>query len=110
MVRRDVVVVILLTIFTCGIYGLYWILVNNSDARNNEGFDGPTGIVLLLLTIVTCGIYMFYWRYKITQHLSGEEDANRVLLYSLLGLIPFVGLVFAILALVEMQKVFNEAA
>ncbi len=110
MTRREPAIVILLSIFTCGIYGIYWLLVNNSDARNNMGFNGPSGLVLILLVLVTCGIYMFYWRYKITQHVGSDDDASKVLLYSLLGIIPFVGLVFAILAIIEMQNVFNEAA
>ncbi len=110
MTRREPVMVLLLTLVTCGIYGIYWILVNNKDARDNEGFDGPSGIVLLLLTIVTCGIYMLYWRYKVTQHVGSSDDASKVLLYSLLGFIPFVGFVFMLLAIVKMQNVFNEAA
>ncbi len=110
MTRREVGIVVLLSIITCGIYGIYWTLINNSDARNNEGFKGPSGIVLLLLTIITCGIYMIYWRYKITQHVGSDAEANKVLLYSLLTFIPFVGLAFFILAIIEMQNVFNAAA
>jgi len=64
---RDIGVSILLTIVTCGLYGLYWQYqqfrtVNAWLGRNELGFG-----TYLVLSIVTCGVYALYHEYKVAQ-------------------------------------------
>lgn len=66
---RDIGMSIVLTIVTCGIYGLYWQYqqfrtINAWLGRNELGFG-----MYLLLSIVTCGIYALYHEYKVAQAL-----------------------------------------
>lgn len=66
---RDVMLRILLTILTCGLYGLYWQKTITDDIhRFSERPQTPTGLKSVLLTLVTCSLYFYYWLYKI----SGE--------------------------------------
>ncbi|MDE7213454.1 MAG: DUF4234 domain-containing protein, partial [Anaeroplasmataceae bacterium] len=63
MQKREIVTVILLSIFTCGIYALYW-NYTTAEALNNEVEDGEplrNYIVAILLGVITCGIYLLYW-------------------------------------------------
>ena len=63
--KRNLAVSIILSIVTCGIYGIYWFVVLTDDAKNVSGdVQGASGGVAFLLTLVTCGIYGFYWAYK----------------------------------------------
>ncbi len=62
--QRSVAVCIILTIVTCGIYGLYWFICLTNDANTASNTFGTSGGMAILLTIVTCGIYSFYWAYK----------------------------------------------
>lgn len=65
MKQRDIVVSVILTIVTCGIYGLYWMACLNDDANSlSENYNGYSGGVVVLLTIITCGIYGYYWNYQ----------------------------------------------
>jgi len=67
MRERNVVTCILLTIITCGIYGIVWFINLTDDAaraNNNPNFSGGTAF---LLTLVTCGIYGYYWAYKMAK-------------------------------------------
>lgn len=71
--KRSVGLSVLLTIITCGIYGLYLIYKVSDDVNqiayrkmNRPGVD-------LLLVIVTCGIYGFYWYYKIGRQIADVE-------------------------------------
>lgn len=49
---------ILLTIVTCGIYGLYWFVCITDDTNEMSGENELAGGgMALLLTLVTCGIY-----------------------------------------------------
>lgn len=70
MKRRDIVLSIVLTIVTCGIYGMYWFVCLTNDAnRAADEPQGTSGGMALLLTIVTCGIYGIYWNYKMGKKL-----------------------------------------
>ena len=66
MKQRSVGIAILLSIITCGIYGIYWLIMLNDETNYVSGHqqDGTSGGVVFLLTLVTCGIYGIYWCYK----------------------------------------------
>ncbi len=63
--KRSIPVCIILSIVTCGIYGLYW-FVKVTDELNHVSGDqnATTGGMSLLFTIITCGIYGLYWAWK----------------------------------------------
>ena len=67
--RRNIAVCIVLTLVTCGIYGIYWIVCLTNDVNTVSGdVNGTSGGMVVLLTIVTCGIY------GITGHISRERS------------------------------------
>lgn len=72
--RRSIVVCILLSLVTCGIYGLYWLACLANDTNTASGRNNDTsGGMVVLLSIITCNIYQIYWMYK-----AGEKiDAAR---------------------------------
>ena len=85
---------IILSLVTCGIYGIYWLvcLVNDLNVACNAPNE-TTGGTVFLLSLVTCGIYMLYWLYKagnqvnyIKQCRTGYADSNTGLIYLLLGI------------------------
>lgn len=61
---RNIPILILLNIITCGIYYLYWIYKTTDEIKNFMGKDDINPSLELILTIVTCNIYTFYWYYK----------------------------------------------
>ncbi|RGZ01516.1 DUF4234 domain-containing protein [Clostridium sp. AM58-1XD] len=69
MKKRNFWMMLLLTIITCGIYGIYWwyCFVEDMNAlcegRSNEK-PSPNYIIVILLSFVTCGIYSLIWMYK----------------------------------------------
>ena len=68
--NRNIGLAIVLSLVTCGIYGLIWLVSINDDILSVSGStDEPSGGLVLLLTIVTCGIYGVYWGYKMGQKL-----------------------------------------
>lgn len=65
MKQRSVGVSILLSVVTCGIYGLYWLYQLAEDVNTvTQRPNATSGGMVLLLNIVTCGIYGFYWFFK----------------------------------------------
>ncbi len=77
MRQRSIGICILLTIITCGIYGIYWFIVLTDDANAASGQPNATsGGVAFLLTLVTCGIYGYYWAYKMGEKIN-QAKAQR---------------------------------
>lgn len=62
--ERSIVLYIILSIITCGIFGLYWFVCITEDTNAAADVAGTSGGLALLFTIITCGIYGFYWAYK----------------------------------------------
>ena len=64
---RNFILVILLSIITCGIYGIYYWYKFTEDLNTlgrGDGQESPNYIIVLLLSSITCGIYAFFWYYK----------------------------------------------
>ena len=102
--RREIAVAIILSIVTCGIYGIYWFIVLTDDVKKASGDTNFTsGGVSFLLTIVTCGIYGVYWAYKMgelmktAQSKHGLEVKDNSVLYLILELFGFGIIAYAML-------------
>lgn len=116
MKRRSIAGCILATIFTCGIYGLFWIydLTNDINFVSKED-DGTSGGMVVLLSIVTCGVYTVYWAYKMGGKIDtiksgpdGQQKKDSSILYLILALCNyFTGISFLIL-LAIMQDDLNK--
>lgn len=89
--QRNIVVCILLSIVTCGIYMYYWIYKISEELKQLSGDDSlPDGGIAILLTLLTCGIYLIYWHYKMGQACDaakGEANGNSAILYMILDLL-----------------------
>ncbi|MDP3500734.1 MAG: DUF4234 domain-containing protein [Myxococcales bacterium] len=59
-------VVALLTIFTCGLYALYWQYKTTDELKAITGKDLNPGLEVLL-SVVTCGIFSIYAHYRNAQ-------------------------------------------
>lgn len=111
--RRDIAVAIILTIVTCGIYGLYWFVCLNDDLNELTDKNDTSGGMALLLSIVTCGIYLYYWMYKAGEKVDtlkanrGQVSQYSGIVYLVLTLFGF-GIVSYALIQDELNKNSNE--
>ena len=65
IVKREIVMAVVLSFITCGIYGIYWFIVMTDDANKVSGQNETSGVMAFVFSLLTCGIYAFYWNYKI---------------------------------------------
>lgn len=92
--NRNIALCLVLSIITCGIYGIYWMICLADDLNVASGRPGDTsGGMVFLFTLVTCGIYSWFWLYKcgekvayIKQKNTGIADSNSSILYLILAL------------------------
>ena len=94
---RSLVMYIILSLVTCGIYSYYFIYKMAKDVNVAcEGDGESTGglVQFILLSFVTCGIYAWFWYYKLGNRLSlnaprygmaFQENGTTVLMWLLFG-------------------------
>ncbi|MBC8060495.1 MAG: DUF4234 domain-containing protein [Clostridiaceae bacterium] len=76
--ERSVVLVILFSLITCGIYFLYWMYATTEDVNAYLGDNDTSGVLVLLFGIITCGIYVLYWYYKMGKRISYCQEKASV--------------------------------
>lgn len=86
--ERNIAVAIILSLVTCGIYGIYWFVVLTNEANILSGEPGDTsGGMAFLLTFITCGIYGWFWAAKMGDKIDiikGVPVGNSKILFILL--------------------------
>lgn len=90
---RNVVTAIVLSLVTCGIYGIYWWIKMTDETNSVTPNPGRSGAMCFLFTIITCGIYGVYWYYMMGKNLYAAGQArgvnleDRSIVYLLLGIV-----------------------
>ena len=113
MIReRNIVPSIILTIVTCGIYGIIWFISLTDDAKiaSNDA-SMQSGGTAFLLTLITCGIYGYFWAYKMGKAINqarinrGLPEDDKSVLYIILQIFGLGIVNYAL-----MQNDLNELA
>ena len=86
MKNRNIFVMILLMIFTFGIYYLYWHCSFQNQLQKATG-KGFTGVGHFFMLIFTFGIYMIYWQYAAGKRLNQLGASDNSVMYLLLVLV-----------------------
>jgi len=96
MKKRSILVCVLLSLVTCGLYDIYWMIVMNNELNEATNKQNATsGAVAFLFSLITCGIYSLYWFYKMGENVdiirtrAGIPSANHGILYLIIGLFGF---------------------
>ncbi len=122
---RSLIMYILLSLVTCGIYSYYFLYSIAQDANVVCADDGKktSGLAaFILLSIVTCGIYAWIWYYSLGNRLSENapryglnfsENGTTVLMWMifgsfLCGIGPFIAMHFLINNMNALAHAYNE--
>lgn len=107
--KRSIALCIILSIVTCGIYGIYWFIcvTNDTNVVSGHASDGTSGGVAFILSVITCNIYGLYWAYKLDEAkvAKGIPSSNSGILYLILCLLGL-----GIIAWALMQSELNKFA
>lgn len=93
--QRNIALAIILSLVTCGIYGIYWFIVMTDEVGQLSGDPSFTGVKHFLLTLVTCGIWGIVWSYQVAKHVEeaqmqrGFRPSDNALIYVLLSIFGF---------------------
>lgn len=93
--ERNIVLCIVLSLITCGIYSIVWFISLTDDVRVASGDNTLSGGKAFLFTIITCGIYSFFWAYKMGKAMAiakakdginGEDNSVLYIILQIFGL------------------------
>lgn len=109
--KRDIAVCVILSLVTCGIYGLIWFIniINDLNTAAQTPEDKSAGMIILL-TIVTCGIYGWIWLYHAGEKVdnirqrNGELPQSSSILYLILAALQLSIVVYCLIQS-ELNKV-----
>ena len=122
---RNILMYILLSIVTCGIYGYYFIYKLAEDVNimcADDGQKTPGLAAFVLLSLVTCGLYAYYWYYQLGNRLQLNaakydiivmENGTTILMWCLIGLLvcgvgPYVAMHLIIKNTNNMAAAYNR--
>lgn len=122
---RSLLMYILLTVVTCGIYGFIFIheLAKDVNQMCAEDGDKVGGLgAFILLSLLTCGIYSYYWMYKIQNRLNMAgprygvqipENGTTVLVWYIVGMLlcficSYIGMNIVITSANKVGAAYNE--
>ena len=103
---RNIVTAILLTIITCGIYGIYWIICMTREAVSvKDPSDSAILEIVLMLFLPFVGYFLLEKKFSEGLNARGIAHSDNSVLYLILGL---VGL--GIVPLCMIQNDLNKLA
>lgn len=112
--NRNILVAFLLSLVTCGIYGLYWLICMTDESNSlSESNKTASGGMTILFIILTCGFYSFYWYYKMGKKMYeagiryGRPVNDNSVLYLILAIIGF-GIVDYIMIQNDLNKFASQ--
>ena len=87
--ETNIAIAVILSIVTCGLYGIYWMIKLNDEINQICGdTHANSGGMVFLFTLITCGIYGLYWMYKMGEKCDQIKgvNGNSGILYLILGI------------------------
>lgn len=92
MKQRNIALCIVLSVITCGIYGIYWFICVTDDVNQVSDRYTTSGAMAFVLSLITCGIYGIYWAYKMGECLDtaraehGEPTGSLAIIFLILNI------------------------
>jgi hypothetical protein len=112
--RQSPAMVIILTVVTCGLYGLYWYYRTSEDIQDAAGVRDVSPGMEVALILVTCGLYTIYWWYKYgtllvdLERVRGVTVRDNTVLLTLLSAAAFWAGPFDLINMAIMQGDLND--
>ncbi len=106
MDNKKIVIKVLLSVFTFGIYEIFWLVSLENEFAIISGRK-KIGIKFLLLIIITLGVYKWFWISRIGRELESKGHENISSLYILLDILG-LSLVNMILLQVESNRLMKN--
>lgn len=75
MKKRNIILMLLLTFLTCGIYNIFWMIMARQEFKMLSGDQTISPFLELFLSII-CFPYFFYWIYKFSTEITRYQHTH----------------------------------
>jgi len=93
--RRDILISIIFTVITCGIYRLFWLSKQMDTINAWQGREEFNFVTWIFFTIITCGIYAIYTEYKMAEAINRIQQARGLMVNTNLPLVCVIVTIFS---------------
>lgn len=110
MQKRSIIVMLILSFITCGIYNLIWMYLARTEFQKLSGYSDINPALELLLTIL-CFPFFYFWVYKFSSDIARyQAETGRYV--SDTGIINLLLAIFGLALVSELiiQSQLNELA
>jgi uncharacterized membrane protein YidH (DUF202 family) len=112
--KRDPILVLVLSLVTCGIYAFYQIYKVSSELRDALGRQDINPALDLVLGLVTCGLYFIYLAYRYPQLILEMQDRvrlprNDISMVSIILAVCGLSIVSLFMIQTELNRVWDAA-
>jgi len=112
--KRDPVMVLVLSLVTCGIYGIYEIYKVSTEMRDALGRQDINPTLDVVLSLFTCGLYFIYLSYRYPQLLLEMQDRvrlprNDISLISIILAVCGLSMVSIFMIQTELNKIWDAS-
>lgn len=99
---NNIALYLILTIFTCGIFNLYWNYKQMQACNELSGEQKFNWAIWFFVSIITCGLYHLYYQYQMGATLVQIEKDNNLTSLDILPLISLLGTLMGLSLIVDM--------
>ena len=79
MSKKNILVIMLLNLVTCGFYSKFWMYqIQNDFKKQNPELSQPNGLGAIVLSFLTCSFYDIYWYYLVGTNINLIYENNNV--------------------------------
>jgi len=108
--ERSIVLYIILTLITCGLFNIYWFIVLAGDIRTLRQTDDPNGVVDWIIGFITCGIYFYVCYYRYSKFLMEIQQRKRMPINDISVIAVIVAIFLPVVTMALIQNEVNKLA
>ena len=94
MKKRDPFVVLILTVITAGIYGIYWLAVTAIELREAGAKNAPSPWWILGFILIIPQILYYIWLHQAVEEITPEEKPSGLVALALFFIFQFALLAY----------------
>jgi hypothetical protein len=106
--ERSIPLYIVLTVITCGLFGIYWFISIAGDIAKLREQPEPRGIFDYIIGLITCGIYLLVCYYRYPKYIVEIQEKRGLKVNDISVISLIFGILFGIVSLALMQNELNK--
>jgi len=106
--ERSIPLYIILTLITCGLFGIYWFISLAGDIAKLREKPEPRGVFDYIIGLLTCGIYLLVCYYRYSKFIVEIQEKRGAKLNDISVISLILGIFFSVVSMALIQNELNK--